>query len=85
MKKIAILLIALLSFASCADDKDFIINGKTVTVEPYGWINPELKHDSIIYKPNVGNIVLDIVFFETIIVPVWLTGCQLYEPIKKKK
>ena len=69
---------------ACADSKNFIIDGEKVTIEPYGCFDLNAKHDSIEYKINAGNIVLDIIFCETIIVPVILIGDQLYEPIRKK-
>ena len=78
------LVLATVLFTSCADSKEFIIDGKEVTVEPYGWFDLDVKHDSIEYKVNGGNIVLDIIFCETIIVPIFLTGDQLYEPVRKK-
>jgi len=78
------LVLATVLFTSCADSKEFIIDGKEVTVEPYGWFDLDAKHDSIEYKVNGGNIVLDIIFCETIIVPIFLTGDQLYEPVRKK-
>ena len=72
------------AFSSCADNKDFIIDGEEITVEPYAWFDLQAKNDSIEYKINPGNIVLDIIFSETIIVPILLTGNQLYEPARKK-
>ena len=84
MKYILLILITTL-IISCADSKDFIIDGEIETIEPYGWFDPDLKHDSIEYKINTGNIILDIIFSETILVPIILTGEQLYEPVRKKK
>ena len=58
----------------------------TYTVEPYGWADSdELKDKNVVYKVCVGNIVWDVIGFESVIIPVWLTGWQLYEPIKLKK
>ena len=86
MKLIAVvMLLTTIFLSSCADSKDFIIDNETVTVEPYGWFDLDAKNDSIEYKINTGNVVLDIIFCETIVVPVILTGDQLYEPVKKKK
>lgn len=78
------LAIAVLLFTSCAESKDFVIDGKKVTVEPYGWFDLQSKNDSIEYRINAGNIVLDVLLCETIIVPIVLTGDQLYEPVRKK-
>ena len=72
-------------FTSCADSKKMVIKGEEVTVEPYGWANQEVQYnENVVYQINGGNIVWDILLCETIIVPVWLTGWQLYEPVKVK-
>ena len=84
MKKVIYLLLATFLIVSCADSKEFVIDGKKTIIEPYGWWDLEAKHDSIVYEVNTGNIVLDVVFIETIIVPIWLTGDQLFEPVRKK-
>ncbi|MDN3621321.1 hypothetical protein QWY81_17775 [Polaribacter undariae] len=81
---IEVLVIVIIFFSACADSKKFKIDGKEVEVEPYGWFDLESKNDSINYKVNVGNVVLDIIFCETIVVPIVLTGSQLYEPVSKK-
>lgn len=78
------ILLCTVLFSSCADSKDFIINGKQVTVEPYGWFDLDAKNDSINYKVNTGNVVWCIILSETIVVPVILTGNSLYEPVSKK-
>ena len=65
----------------CAHDKT--IDGKNY--EPYGLIDePTVKCDSIQYKVVTGNVVWGVLFFETIIVPVWIFGYDLYEPVEKK-
>jgi hypothetical protein len=61
------------------------IEGKQVTVEPYGWANQEAQYnDKVIYQVNAGNIFWDVVLIETAVVPIWLTGWQFYEPVKVK-
>lgn len=83
MRKLILLFFAL-TFFGCAEEAGFTIDNKTVIVEPYGWADYQnLKNDSIIYKVNVGNVILSCVFCQTIVVPVWLTGWQLYEPVRK--
>lgn len=78
------MLALLLTMWSCADSKDFVIDGKNVTVEPYGWMDTTQANDSINYKINVGNVVWSVILSETIIVPVILTGDYLFEPVSKK-
>lgn len=80
----AYVLLSVVLFSSCAEEKDFIINGKNVTVEPYGWFDLDAKNDSIIYKVNIGNVVWSVILSETIIIPVVLTDNSFYEPVRKK-
>lgn len=80
---LAILLIAII-FTSCADSKKFKINNEEVVVKPYGWFDLNAKNDSVNYKLSTGNIVLGVLFSGTIVVPVILTGDQLWEPVSKK-
>ena len=82
---IAFILISITLFASsCSSDKDIILNGKNQTFEAYGWANDELKNDSIEYHIVVGNVVWSVIGCETIIIPIWLTGWNIKEPIKVK-
>lgn len=80
---LAALLIAIL-LTSCADSKKFTINNEHVDVQPYGWFDLGAKNDSVKYQLNTGNIVLSIVFSETIVAPIIITGTQLWEPVAKK-
>ena len=87
MKTIKILLLFLVLaslFTSCAEPKDFKDKkGKEFTAQPFGWGNESAqKNDTVIYQVSVGDIALSIVFSETIIVPVILTGWYLYEPVR---
>lgn len=76
--------LCVLTLASCADSKKFNIDGKEVTVEPYGWFDLSQKNDSVNYRVNTGNVVWSIILSETVVVPVLLTGDQLFEPVSKK-
>lgn len=84
MKKLLFLALCVLTLASCADSKKFNIDGKEVTVEPYGWFDLSQKNDSVNYRVNTGNVVWSIILSETVVVPVLLTGDQLFEPVSKK-
>ena len=69
---------------SCADSKRIVINGESKLIEPYGWWNPDEKHDSVKYRVVKGNVVWSILTIETIAIPLILTGGYLYEPVEKK-
>lgn len=80
-----LMLIVITLFASsCADSKDFKDEkGKSFTAEPYGWANSDAnKVDGVVYEVNFGNVFWSVVFSETIIVPVYLTGWKLFEPVR---
>ena len=78
-------LVWVINTGGLAKSKDFVINGKTVTVKPYGLGNENAqKNDSINYELCTGNIVLSILFSETVIIPVYLVLDYLYVPVSKK-
>ena len=84
MKKLLVMLVlAIVMLSSCADSKTLVINGKETVVEPYGWADSQdAKVPGVVYKVNVGNIVWSVLLSETIVVPIWLTGWQIMEPIR---
>lgn len=84
MKKVLVLGVLGLLLVSCADSKEFTIDGKQVTVEPYGLLNQEERNDSINYRINKGNVILSALFSPTVIVPVVLVGWEFHEPVSKK-
>lgn len=80
--KYILALVLCLSLASCADEKT-LSDGKTY--QPYGWADyQEVKSSKVVYKPVVGNIIWSVITVQTVAVPVWLTGWQLYEPVRLK-
>ena len=82
MRKVAILMIGLLILTSCADSKTFTIDGEEVIVEPYGWANADVKKvKGVEYQVNFGNVVWSVIGVETVFVPIWLTGWELFEPV----
>lgn len=84
MKKLfGLLLIAIIALSSCADSKTFErADGTKFVAEPYGWANYQSKKiEGVTYEACFENIVWDIVAAETIVIPIWLTGWELYEPV----
>lgn len=62
------------------DPKDF----KRYEAEAYGWANSRHRNRDVEYDISVGNVVLSIIFCETVIVPIILTGWYLYDPAELK-
>lgn len=80
MKKAIILIMIALMFVSCADEKR--IDG--VKYQPYGLLNRDSRYDeSIKYEVSAGSVILSVIFIETIIIPVYLIGFRLYEPVNQ--
>lgn len=70
MKKLfGLLLIAIIALSSCADSKTFERADGTKKIE------------GVTYEACIGNIVWDVIAVETIVIPIWLTGWELYEPV----
>jgi hypothetical protein len=58
----------------------------TMKYVPYGIANEQTKRDpNIKYEISAGSVVFAIVFFETIIAPVYIVGWDLYQPVVEKK
>lgn len=73
--------LSLLLSACGADEKH--ING--VTYDTYGIFNEgETKNDDIHYEISGWSIFWSILFSETIIVPIYFIGFDLYEPVIQK-
>lgn len=81
MKKILLsLVIALALFTSCADDK--VIDG--VRYRPYGFMNADdVKNDSIRYEASAGSVICGVIFFETVIAPIYIFGFDTMQPVGK--
>jgi hypothetical protein len=80
MKKVLCLFVVvcfMFSCLACGDAK--VINGKQV--ETYGLFNKEENREKCIeYEFITGNAVLGVIFFETIVAPIYFYGFSLYEP-----
>ena len=83
MKKLIILIMSALMICSCAESKKFRKQDGTVfEAEPYGWANYQTnKIEGVKYEINAPNMVLSLIFVETIIAPVLITGYNLFEPV----
>lgn len=83
MKKLIILIMSTLMICSCAESKKFRKqDGSVFTAEPYGWANYQTnKIEGVKYEINAPNMVLSLIFVETIIAPVLITGYNLFEPV----
>ena len=82
MKKVLCLLACACLLFGCAEKKTFTKkDGTQFTAVPYGWMDKENAIEGVQYEVCGGNIALSILFSETIIAPVLLTGLDLWEPV----
>ena len=83
MKKLIILIMSALMICSCAESKKFRKqDGSVFTAKPYGWANYQTnKIEGVKYEINAPNMVLSLIFVETMIAPVLITGYNLFEPV----
>ena len=83
MKKFAIGLIAATSLllASCGQP----LNQDGKTYPTYGIANEQTsKSENICYEMSVPNVIVGIILVETFIVPIYIVGWDLYNPIGPK-
>ena len=78
MKLTSIILILLVFMSSCAQTK--VCHG--VQYEPYGLFTKDQKKENVEYRKKVSNVLLGIIFIETIIVPIMVWGFNLWEPVE---
>ena len=54
--------------------------------ETYGLLNESTwRAKNVCYEASAGNIILSIVFIETIIFPVYFVGFSLFNPVRLKR
>jgi hypothetical protein len=82
MKKLFLALaIAAALLSGCGNDKT--IDGKYYDV--YGLANEEANKDpNIVYEMSPVSVIVAIIFIETIFVPVYVIGWDLYQPVRKR-
>ena len=81
--KLLVILAAALILVSCAHPKSFINDkGQRFIAKPYGWADYDKeKIPGVVYEASIGNIVLSVLFSESLIVPIWLTGWDIMKPV----
>lgn len=79
---LALTLASCLALAACGADEKTIDN---ITYGTYGLVNQsEMHNPNIHYELSGWSIFWSVVFCETVIVPVYFIGWDLYQPVAKK-
>lgn len=87
MKKFLFMLVLVMfALTSCDNDQSYTLPNSTggqstVTATSYGIFNTSDKIEGVKYEVCVGNVVLSVIFSESVIIPVWLVGWHLWEPV----
>jgi hypothetical protein len=84
MKKlISVILVIAFAILSCGDSKYITFSdGRREYVRQYGLFDEKkLKRADVEYDVIVGNVVWSILGVETVLIPLFLVGWYLYEPI----
>jgi hypothetical protein len=91
MKRIlamALVLALVACLSGCAKARTIEFSEGSRKVEPYGLyvelFDKSRKDPAVEYKLNVPDVVLSIIFSETIVVPIILCGWYLWEPAGPK-
>jgi hypothetical protein len=75
---IAAALIAAVGLSGCADNKN--IEGQTY--QPYGIINKDtIASPNVNYEISGGSVIAAVIFSETVVVPIYVVGWDLWEPV----
>ena len=78
---IAVLIGAAALLSACGNDK--IIDGKHYDV--YGIANMESQKDpNVLYEISASSVIWGIILCETIVVPVYIIGWDLWQPVRKR-
>ena len=57
-----------------------------VTYQPYGLFNDDaVKDPKVQYEVSLGSVIVACIFSETLVVPVYIVGWDLYEPVRLKR
>ena len=75
---IVALVVAFVSLVSGCADSRVICNKE---VRTYGIFNEDKKVANVHYETSIGNVVWSVILIETVVVPVWLVGFSLYQPV----
>lgn len=70
-----------LSLTACAQPR--VINGHEA--QPYGIVNEETrKEPNVQYELSAGSVIVAIIFIETVFMPAYIIGWDLYKPVRAK-
>jgi len=85
MKKLIVFTFSILLLSSCSHKQTFKTEAGPVEAVGYGIANEDSKKlPNVVYSISPLNVILAILFCETIVVPIYVVGWELYEPDRLK-
>jgi hypothetical protein len=85
LKNLITFVLILTLSASCATTKVMNTPNGVELIKPYGVLNKNtVKRDDIVYELSAGNVIISILTVHTVVIPVWLIGWKLHNPINAK-
>ena len=87
MKKVYVFafVFSILLLSSCSHKETFKTEAGPVHAVGYGIANEESKKlPNVVYSISAVNVILAIIFCETIVVPIYVVGWELYAPDRIK-
>jgi len=85
--KATLIAILMILTVGCADNKTLDVPNKGVMeVETYGLFNEtELREECVNYSLSMGNVIWGIILIESVVVPIYMYGFSLWEPVSIKQ
>ena len=79
MKKLLVTMVLVgMLLSGCDNAKK--INGRVY--QTYGVVNKDdIKDPNVRYKISTGSVIVAIIFSETVLIPLYVLGWDLYEPV----
>jgi hypothetical protein len=85
MKKLLMVSTLCLALAGCGGNT-VIRTGKGGVYESYGFANDSTYHSKhVCYRISPASVILAFIFSETIVVPLYFIGFDLFDPIRLKQ
>jgi uncharacterized protein YceK len=86
MKKLIATLMIVSMLAGCGQPAVITtMDGKTQKYPTYGFLNQSTnKSDKVCYEYSVGNVVWSVIGFGTVVIPVYIVGFSLFNPVSAK-
>jgi uncharacterized protein YceK len=78
-------LVACLTLTGCGAPQTLTTGTQTRTYPTYGLFNASTSQSNqVCYDISVGNVIWSVILIETIVVPIYMIGFSLYNPVRAR-